>query len=84
MEDLLKTLSRLDAPLLQPGAKRGAADAQKRIALAKCLSDWHLVMYLATRQIFSEVRRMHSLGILFVLIICETTCRTISSCSFTQ
>ena len=46
----MATLSKLEAPSLFPGS-----ESYKKIELAKWLSDWHLVVFLQTTQLFSQV-----------------------------
>ena len=48
IEDVLSTLVRLDAP-------NTGRNPHKRIELAKWLSDWHLVAFLGSTGLFSEV-----------------------------
>jgi len=50
LENAMSTLRRLDAPNLQPGS-----ESIKKVELAKWLSDWHLVAFLQTTQLFSVV-----------------------------
>lgn len=47
-------LRRLEAPSLFPGS-----ESHKKIELARWLSDWHLIAFLQTSQLFSEVN-IHS------------------------
>jgi len=46
----MATLSKLEAPSLYPGS-----ESYKKIELAKWLSDWHLVVFMQTTQLFSQV-----------------------------
>jgi nuclear protein localization family protein 4 len=48
---VMSTLRRLEAPSLFPGT-----DSIKKVELARWLSDWHLMSYLDTTQLFSVVR----------------------------
>ncbi|PPQ66117.1 hypothetical protein CVT26_010918, partial [Gymnopilus dilepis] len=48
LENLMATLRRLEAPSLLPGS-----ESYKKLELAKWLSDWHLVAFLETTQLFS-------------------------------
>ncbi|KAJ8517029.1 hypothetical protein ONZ45_g5716 [Pleurotus djamor] len=50
IEQVMRTLRDLGAPDLQPGSKD---NSYKRVELAKWLSDWHLVAFLGTTQLFS-------------------------------
>lgn len=54
-------LSRLGAPSILPSGQSNGGDMQKHIELAKWLSDWHLIAFLQTTGLFSEVR-MQSLS----------------------
>ena len=47
---MIKELAKLDAPGVTPGS---GGDHSKKHTLAKWLSDWHLVAFLATTQLFS-------------------------------
>lgn len=51
LDAVMSTLRRLEAPSLFPGT-----DSIKKIELARWLSDWHLMSYLDTTQLFSVVR----------------------------
>jgi hypothetical protein len=46
----MTTLFKLEAPSLYP-----ESESYKKIELAKWLSDWHLVVFLQTTQLFSQV-----------------------------
>lgn len=48
----MQTLRDLGALNMQPGSSN---DLHKRVELAKWLSDWHLVAFLGTTQLFSAV-----------------------------
>lgn len=52
----MRSLNELGAPDVQP-SQQGASvgDAHRRIELAKWLSDWHLVAFLGTCGLLSEV-----------------------------
>jgi len=50
LENAMATLRRLEAPSMLPGS-----DSYKKIELATWLSDWHLVAFLQTTQLFSPV-----------------------------
>lgn len=52
IEKVIGELSKLDAPQVSAGTN----DGQKLVALAQWLSDWHLVSFLGTTQLFSVVR----------------------------
>lgn len=49
-EGVIKELAKLNTPEILPG--NGGDDSKKR-ALAEWLSDWHLIAFLATTQLFS-------------------------------
>jgi nuclear protein localization protein 4 homolog len=55
VEDVLSTLSRLGAHDMRDSKHSTANDIQKRVELAKWLSDWHLVVFLGTTQLISQV-----------------------------
>lgn len=46
----MTTLSKLEAPSLYPGS-----ESYKKIELARWLSDWHLIIFFQTTQLFSQV-----------------------------
>ena len=50
LERAIATLSKLEAPSLYPGS-----ESYKKLELARWLSDWHLVVFLQTTQLFSQV-----------------------------
>ncbi|KAL4261695.1 Nuclear protein localization protein 4 [Pleurotus pulmonarius] len=50
VEQVMQTLRDLGALNMQPGSSN---DQHKRVELAKWLSDWHLVAFLGTTQLFS-------------------------------
>ncbi|TFK57582.1 polyubiquitin-tagged protein recognition complex Npl4 component [Heliocybe sulcata] len=52
IEDVLRALVNLQAPEIEPGTH--SKDYQRRSDLLKFLSDWHLVAFLGTSQLFSE------------------------------
>ncbi|KAL0950742.1 hypothetical protein HGRIS_007515 [Hohenbuehelia grisea] len=52
VEQVMATLRDLDAPNIQ-SSSASPGDAHKRLELAKWLSDWHLVAFLGTTQLFS-------------------------------
>ncbi|KAH7924017.1 polyubiquitin-tagged protein recognition complex, Npl4 component [Leucogyrophana mollusca] len=54
VESVLSSLSQLGAPDIQDSRHAASGDAQKRLELAKWLSDWHLVAFLGTTQLFSQ------------------------------
>lgn len=56
IESVLDSLRRLGAPDMHPSTHSGGGDAHKRIELAKWLSDWHLIAFLGTTGLVSEVR----------------------------
>ena len=49
-EGVIKELAKLSAPEIMPGS--GGNHSKKR-ALAEWISDWHLIAFLATTQLFS-------------------------------
>lgn len=49
-EGVIKELAKLNTPEILPGS---GGDQPKKRALAEWLSDWHLVAFLATTQLFS-------------------------------
>lgn len=51
IESVLQELSRLGAPDIP----EGGGDRQRRSDLARYLSDWHLVAFLGTTQLISQV-----------------------------
>jgi nuclear protein localization protein 4 homolog len=52
----MRSLNELGAPDVQPSQQGASAgDAHRRIELAKWLSDWHLVAFLGTCGLLSEV-----------------------------
>ncbi|GLB36468.1 putative NPL4 family, putative zinc binding region [Lyophyllum shimeji] len=53
IEQVLSTLAELDAPNIQDSRISPPGDTHKRIELAKWLSDWHLIAFLGTTQLFS-------------------------------
>jgi len=55
IEDVLKALARLGAPQISDISHTSPSNAQKRLELAKWLSDWHLVSFLQTTQLLSKV-----------------------------
>jgi nuclear protein localization family protein 4 len=50
IEGVIKQLAKLNAPEVGPGS---SGDLSKKRALAEWISDWHLVSFLATTQLFS-------------------------------
>jgi nuclear protein localization family protein 4 len=50
IEGAIKQLAKLNAPEVGPG---NGGDLSKKRALAEWISDWHLVAFLATTQLFS-------------------------------
>lgn len=62
IEKVLHKLNDLHAPDVQDS--KHDRDAHRRLELAKYLSDWHLVSFLGTCGLFSEVR-------LFLDFLCE-------------
>jgi nuclear protein localization family protein 4 len=56
IEKVMRSLNELGAPDVQSSQRgAGAGDAHRRIELAKWLSDWHLVVFLGTCGLLSEV-----------------------------
>ncbi|KAJ6604270.1 NPL4 family-domain-containing protein [Mycena vulgaris] len=53
VENVISTLSTLDAPNIVDSRIAKPGEAHKRAALAAWLSDWHLVAFLDTTQLFS-------------------------------
>ncbi|KJA26074.1 hypothetical protein HYPSUDRAFT_36938 [Hypholoma sublateritium FD-334 SS-4] len=49
LDNVMAELRKLDAPSLFPGS-----EGHKKIELAKWLSDWHLIAFLQTSQLFSD------------------------------
>lgn len=49
-EGVIKELAKLNAPEITPG---NSGDHSKKRALAEWISDWHLVAFLPTTQLFS-------------------------------
>lgn len=49
-EDVIKELAKLNAPAIT--SEKGG-DHSKKLVLAQWVSDWHLVAFLATTQLFS-------------------------------
>ena len=49
-EGVIKELAKLNAPEITPG---DGGDHSKKRALAEWISDWHLIAFLATTQLFS-------------------------------
>jgi nuclear protein localization family protein 4 len=50
IEGVIKELAKLNAPEIIPGS---GGDHSKKRALAEWMSDWHLITFLATTQLFS-------------------------------
>lgn len=55
VEQVMSTLAHLGAPDIQDCRHAKPGEAYKRIELAKWLSDWHLIAFLGTTQLFSPV-----------------------------
>jgi nuclear protein localization family protein 4 len=51
----MSTLAHLGAPDIQDSQRAKPGEAYKRIELARWLSDWHLIAFLGTTQLFSPV-----------------------------
>jgi nuclear protein localization family protein 4 len=51
----MSKLLSLDAPNIQDSRHAKPGEAHKRIELAQWLSDWHLIAFLGTTQLFSPV-----------------------------
>lgn len=70
LDNVMAQLQKLDAPSLHPGI-----DSYKKIDLAKWLSDWHLVAFLETSQLFSPVclllysAQFHFLTVTFFFVL---------------
>jgi nuclear protein localization family protein 4 len=56
IEQVMRSLNTLGAPDVQP-SRQGVSDGdtQRRLELAKWLSDWHLLAFLGTCGLLSEV-----------------------------
>jgi nuclear protein localization protein 4 homolog len=65
----MSTLASLDAPNIQDSQRTKPGEAYKRIELAKWLSDWHLIMFLGTTQLFSPVSNLVKTYYLSVLMM---------------
>jgi nuclear protein localization protein 4 homolog len=57
----MSKLAALDAPSIPPSVLAKPGEAHKRFALAEFLSDWHLVAFLGTTQLFSVVSTFYLL-----------------------
>lgn len=55
IEDVLAALLRLNAPDIPLSEQSDHDDFEKRLNLARWLSDWHLIAFLQTTGLFSEV-----------------------------
>jgi nuclear protein localization family protein 4 len=55
VESVIGALARLDAPNIVDSRSAKPGEAHKRRELAAWLSDWHLVAFLDTTQLFSPV-----------------------------
>ena len=55
IEKVISTLVTLDAPDIQESRLAKPGEARKKVELVKWLSDWHLVAFLGTTQLFSNV-----------------------------
>lgn len=64
IEQVMSALSSLDAPNILDSRQSKGDDTAKRIELAKWLSDWHLVAFLETTQLFPPVCPLSSSDIL--------------------
>jgi nuclear protein localization family protein 4 len=58
IEDVLGALRRFGAPDLPLSSDRVKDDMRTRLDIAKWLSDWHLIVFLGTTQIFSDVSEL--------------------------
>jgi nuclear protein localization family protein 4 len=56
IEDVLSSLAQLGATDIPVSHHSTGEDMHKRVELAKWLSDWHLISFLGTTGLFSEVR----------------------------
>ena len=61
-EGAIEKLAKINAPEITPG---NGGDHSKKQALAEWISDWHLVTFLATTQLFSPGDTKMLLGIAF-------------------
>jgi hypothetical protein len=53
---VLSSLTRLGAPEIHDSRQATENDQRKRMELATWLSDWHLIAFLGTTELFSQVR----------------------------
>jgi hypothetical protein len=67
----MRSLNELGAPDVQPSRRDtgDGADAHRRLELAKWLSDWHLLSFLGTCGLLSEVTNTPPLPFFRVCII---------------
>lgn len=71
IQNVLQSLSKIGAPNVQNSKEGSAEDAVIRHELEKYLSDWHLIAFLGTTQLFSEVRilmLMSSMSFMWLII----------------
>jgi nuclear protein localization family protein 4 len=55
IQKVIAELGRLRAPELEPSTHSTADDAHRRLQLAQWFSDWHLLAFLGTTGLVSEV-----------------------------
>ncbi|KAF8898440.1 NPL4 family-domain-containing protein [Infundibulicybe gibba] len=53
IEQVMSSLATIGAPSIQSSKVSASGDTQKRVELANWLSDWHLIAFLGTTQLFS-------------------------------
>jgi nuclear protein localization family protein 4 len=56
LSNVMSQLLSLEAPDIHDSRTAKPGEAHKRIELARWLSDWHLIVFLGTTQLVSEVR----------------------------
>jgi nuclear protein localization family protein 4 len=59
----MSQLLQLEAPDIHESRTAKPGEAHKRIELAKWLSDWHLIAFLGTTHLISDVRFPRSLHV---------------------
>ena len=72
----MRSLNELGAPDVQPSRRDAGdgADAHRRLELAKWLSDWHLLSFLGTCGLLSEVTNIPPLPFFRVCIMLTLGC----------
>ena len=71
MDAVFRDLVRLQAPDIQPGTH--SIDFRRRAELADWLSDWHLIAFLGTTQLVSQVCPIERFDSPRHLFCCERT-----------